>query len=129
MDQSCGSRAGWAACLEFMKGGTVMTSRMLTNRQSETLELIKGFIDQNGYAPSVSELTNLLGIKSRSTAHSLVRQLIRKGYLTKTDKEVRTLRVVREDSLKSYEALREENARLLQQNAELRKKLEGFENR
>ncbi|WP_249901799.1 hypothetical protein [Paenibacillus sp. PK3_47] len=106
-----------------------MTSRMLTNRQSETLELIKGFIDQNGYAPSVSELTNLLGIKSRSTAHSLVRQLIRKGYLTKTDKEVRTLRVVREDSLKSYEALREENARLLQQNAELRKKLEGFENR
>ncbi|MEK5028735.1 LexA family protein [Paenibacillus sp. FSL M7-1046] len=71
----------------------------LTNRQAETLQLIKGFIDQKGYAPSVTEVADLLKLKSRSTAHSLVKQLVNKGYLEKTDFEVRTLRVVgQEDS-------------------------------
>ncbi|MNC27095.1 LexA repressor [compost metagenome] len=108
-----------------------MTSRPLTNRQKETLGLIKSFISQKGYAPSVTEVAELLKLKSRSTAHSLVEQLVRKGYLTKTENEVRTLRVVGEEdggSLESYEALREEKARLLQENAELREKLAGFEN-
>lgn len=109
-----------------------MTSRPLTNRQAETLELIKGFINQKGYAPSVTEVADLLQLKSRSTAHSLVKQLVNKGYLEKTDKEVRTLRVVGQnesESLESYDALREENVRLLQENVELRKKLEVSENR
>ncbi|WP_438498340.1 helix-turn-helix domain-containing protein [Paenibacillus sp. IHBB 3054] len=107
-------------------------NQAVTKRQSETLELIKKFIDQRGCAPSVTEVAELLKLKSRSTAHSLVEQLVRKGFLTKTDKEVWTLRVVgQEDSnvLKPYEAIREENARLLQENAELRKKLAGFEKR
>lgn len=50
----------------------------------------------------------------------------------KADHEVRTLRVVGEEgriSLESYKALHKENTRLLQENAELRKKLKGFENR
>ncbi len=109
-----------------------MTNKSLTNRQSETLEVIKGFIDQKGYAPSVMEVAELLGLKSRSTAHSLVEQLVRKGYLTKTDNEVRTLRIVGQkesDSLESYEALQEQNERLLQENMELRKRLAIWENR
>ncbi|MNO27671.1 LexA repressor [compost metagenome] len=109
-----------------------MTNLPLTNRQKETLELIKGFINQKGYAPSVTEVVDLLNLKSRSTAHSLVKQLVNKGYLVKTDHEVRTLRVVGQkdsDSLELYKALREENARLLKENVELREKLAGFENR
>ncbi|WP_342435936.1 hypothetical protein NSS79_20655 [Paenibacillus sp. FSL L8-0436] len=109
-----------------------MITKPLTKRQAETFELIKGFIDQKGYAPSVMEVADLLKLKSRSTAHSLVKQLVNKGYLEKTDFEVRTLRVVGlEDSnaFKPYEALRQENVRLLQENAELRKKLAGFEKR
>lgn len=107
-----------------------MAIRPLTNRQKETLELIKGFIDQKGYAPSVSEVADLLKIKSRSTAHSLVKQLVDKGYLVKTDNEVRTLRVVGQknsDSLQSQEDLREQNWRLLLENVELRKKLKQLE--
>lgn len=109
-----------------------MTNMPLTNRQKETLELIKGFIVRKGYAPSVTEVADLLKLKSRSTAHSLVEQLVRKGYLIKTDNEVRTLRVVglkETDLLESYEMLQEDNTRLLQENTELRKKLAGFENR
>lgn len=109
-----------------------MTSKPLTNRQQQTLELIKNFIAQKGYAPSVTEVAELLQLKSRSTAHSLVKQLVNKGYLEKTNFEVRTLRVVGQnesDSLESYEALRDENARLLQENAELREKLADFMNR
>ncbi|OKP84245.1 hypothetical protein A3842_08415 [Paenibacillus sp. P3E] len=68
-----------------------MTNKPLTNWQAKTLELIKKFIDQRGYAPSVTEVADLLKIKSRSTAHSLVKQLVNKGYLVKTDHEVRTL--------------------------------------
>jgi SOS-response transcriptional repressor LexA len=107
-----------------------MMKKPLTNRQAETLELIKGFIDQKGYAPSVSEVADLLKIKSRSTAHSLVKQLVDKGYLVKKDNEVRTLRVVEQnvrDSLESQEDLREQNWRLLLENVELRKKLKQFE--
>ncbi|MEK3747886.1 helix-turn-helix domain-containing protein [Paenibacillus sp. FSL E2-8871] len=107
-----------------------MTSRPLTNRQAETLELIKGFINQKGYAPSVTEVSDLLKLKSRSTAHSLVKQLVDKGYLEKTDNEVRTLRVVGQktsDSLQSQEDLREQNWRLLLENVELRKKLKQLE--
>ncbi|HEY2492149.1 MAG TPA: hypothetical protein VGI33_04430, partial [Paenibacillus sp.] len=104
--------------------------RPLTNRQKETLELIKGFIDLKGYAPSVTEVADLLKIKSRSTAHSLVKQLVDKGYLVKTDYEVRTLRVVGQkesDPLQLQEDLREQNWRLLLENVELRKKLKQFE--
>ncbi|WP_449603651.1 LexA family protein [Paenibacillus sp. Marseille-Q9583] len=107
-----------------------MTNKPLTNRQSETLELIKAFIVQKGYAPSVSEVADLLKIRSRSTAHSLVKQLVDKGYLVKTDNEVRTLRVVGQknsDSLQSQEDLREQNWRLLLENVELRKKLKQLE--
>lgn len=107
-----------------------MTSKPLTNRQQQTLEFIKSFIAQKGYAPSVTEVAELLQLKSRSTAHSLVEQLVRKGFLTKTDNEVRTLQVVGGkdgNSLESYESLRDENARLLQENAELRQMLADFE--
>ncbi|WP_440960568.1 helix-turn-helix domain-containing protein [Paenibacillus nitricinens] len=107
-----------------------MANKPLTNRQSETLELIKSFIDHKGYAPSVTEVADLLKIKSRSTAHSLVKQLVDKGYLVKTDYEVRTLRVVGQkesDPLQSLEALREQNWRLLLENVELRKKLKQLE--
>jgi SOS-response transcriptional repressor LexA len=107
-----------------------MASRPLTNRQKETLELIKGFIDLKGYAPSVTEVADLLKIKSRSAAHSLVKQLVDKGYLVKTDYEVRTLRVVGQkesDPLQLQEDLREQNWRLLLENVELRKKLKQFE--
>ncbi|WP_423803100.1 hypothetical protein [Paenibacillus pseudetheri] len=41
-------------------------------------------------------MADLLKLKSRSTAYSLVEQLVRKGLLTKTDNEVRTLQVVGE---------------------------------
>ena len=78
-----------------------MASRPLTNRQAETMELIKCFFDQQGYAPSVSEVADLLKLKSRSTAYSLVEQLVRKGLLTKTDTEVRTLWVVGEEGRSS----------------------------
>lgn len=106
-----------------------MTNKPLTNRQQQTLEIIKSFIAQKGYAPSVTEVADLLHLKSRSTAHSLVDQLVRKGFLTKIDNGVRTIQVVGGKGKGSYAALREENARLLQENAELRQKLADYENR
>lgn len=108
-----------------------MEIKPLTNRQQQTLEIIKSFIAQKGYAPSVTEVADLLHLKSRSTAHSLVDQLVRKGFLTKTENEVRTLRVVGEEevSVQIYKTLLEENARLLQENMELREKLAVSENR
>lgn len=64
------------------------------------------------------------------TAHSLVKQLVDKGYLVKKDNEVRALRVVGQktsDSLQSQEDLREQNWRLLLENVQLRKKLKQLE--
>ncbi|MNC01364.1 LexA repressor [compost metagenome] len=69
-------------------------TKQLTKRQAEAFELIKGYITTKGYAPSITEVADLLKLKSRSTAHALVKKLVQKGYLTKTDYVVRTLRLV-----------------------------------
>lgn len=64
----------------------------LTEKERKMYEYIKSVIDNKGYAPSVRDIQNALGIKSTSTVHSYIERLESKGYIKKEQGKSRTLR-------------------------------------
>jgi repressor LexA len=48
---------------------------MLTDRQRQTLNFIRSYIDENGYPPKLKEIGHHLGISSRGTVHRYIRAL------------------------------------------------------
>lgn len=48
---------------------------MLTDRQRQTLNFIRSYIDENGYPPKLKEIGDHLGISSRGTVHRYIRAL------------------------------------------------------
>lgn len=74
-----------------------MTTReRATKKQQELLQYISDFIREHNYAPSYRELMQALGYKSVSTVAVHVDGLIAKGYLTKSDKSARSIRLASE---------------------------------
>lgn len=53
----------------------------ITKRQKEALDFIKAYEKKNGYAPSLEEIKEKLGLSSVSTAHHHVKALAAQGYL------------------------------------------------
>lgn len=53
----------------------------LTPRQSEILEFLQGFIDENGMPPTRAEIARALGFRSANAAEEHLRALQRKGVL------------------------------------------------
>jgi repressor LexA len=66
----------------------------ITDAQRETLQAIRDFITQHEYPPTMQELGKKLKI-SGASAHQLVVQLERKGYVTRQPKLPRSLKVLR----------------------------------
>jgi repressor LexA len=66
---------------------------MLTKRQKQVLDFIKGFIKKHDYAPSLDEVKDHLGLSSVSTAHFHVQALQQKGFLRKDDNRPRTIEI------------------------------------
>lgn len=66
----------------------------ITPAQREALDVIRAFSREMGYGPSRAELGERLGIRS-SSAHHLVAELDRKGYLRRERETARGLSVVR----------------------------------
>jgi len=66
---------------------------MLTKRQKQVLDFIKGFIKKHDYAPSLEEIKEHLGLSSVSTAHFHVHALQQKGFLRKDDNRPRTIEI------------------------------------
>jgi repressor LexA len=67
----------------------------LTERQAAALAEIRYSIAQMGYPPTIQELAAKLGI-TRASAHALVSQLVRKGYLRREPRKARGLTILRE---------------------------------
>lgn len=65
-------------------------SEALTPRQRETLEFVKGFIQEHGMPPTVREIGTAFGIKS-SSVFEMLGVLERKGYLRRGDLGARSL--------------------------------------
>lgn len=66
----------------------------LTKKQEEVLTVIKKYIAEHGYAPSVREVCELTNLSSTATVFVHMRHLMKKGYLKQTDNKFRTLEVL-----------------------------------
>jgi SOS regulatory protein LexA len=65
----------------------------LTDKEKLIYDYISETIKRDGYAPSVRDIKESLGIKSTSTVHSYLERLEKKGYITRESGKSRTLRV------------------------------------
>lgn len=66
---------------------------MLKEREEKILNYMKSEIRQKGYPPTVREICGALGIKSTSTAHKDIDNLVKKGYIVKDPSKPRALMV------------------------------------
>jgi repressor LexA len=67
----------------------------ITDAQRQTLQAIRDFVVRHEYPPTMLELGRAMKITGPS-AHQLVLQLERKGYVTRQPKQPRSLKVVRD---------------------------------
>lgn len=58
-----------------------MQYEFLSERQSEVLDAIMGYIEETGICPSLDDLANRLGVKYRSSVVDHIEYLERFGYL------------------------------------------------
>ena len=70
-----------------------MAQDKATRKQQELMQYIADFLREHDYAPSYREIMASLGYKSVSTVAVHVDGLIAKGYLTKSDKSARSIRL------------------------------------
>lgn len=68
----------------------------LTPRQSQTLSLIKHWIDQNGYPPTRADIAGHFGF-TRNAAECHLQELARKGYIALTPGISRGIKITESD--------------------------------
>jgi len=66
----------------------------LKKREIEILEYMKSEIKKKGYPPTVREICTALGIKSTSTTHKDIDNLVHKGYIAKDPSKPRALMIM-----------------------------------
>ena len=66
----------------------------LTKRQKQILDFLEQFITIHGYAPSLEEIGKQFSFSSLATLHEHLTNLERKGFLTRTHNESRSIELV-----------------------------------
>jgi SOS-response transcriptional repressor LexA len=83
----------------------------ITPKQKAVLDFVTAFINDNGYSPSIAEISKATKLKSRSSVHAMLNRLISRGLLLKTNYEARSLQLPPdEDNNPEIEALRDQLA-------------------
>lgn len=75
----------------------VNNQKPLTPRQKKVLDFINNFAEENGYSPSLNEISKFIG-KAISTAQHFVNELQSKGYLRKEENVARGISSVTKKS-------------------------------
>ncbi len=70
--------------------------KQVTERQKEVLSFISGYAEDNGYPPTVREISEHFGISLRAVQDHII-ALQKKGCLTQSQKRSRSIRVVSND--------------------------------
>ena len=78
----------------------------ITPKQKAVLDFITTFINDNGYSPSLAEISEATKLKSRSSVHAMLNRLISRGLLLKTDYEARSLQLPSNDNNSEIKTLR-----------------------
>ena len=75
----------------------MMKPNTLTDRQAEILELIRGYIAEEGCPPTRAEIAETLGFRSPNAAEDHLRALERKGFIELVPGASRGIRLLEED--------------------------------
>ena len=76
----------------------------LTQRQEEVLKAIRNFFLDNGYAPSLTELQQMLNISTKRGVVNHLKVLEKRGYIIRTNK-ARGIHVVKDQTDENYDYL------------------------
>ena len=68
-------------------------NKNLTIKQEKVYMIIKEFIEEKGYSPSIREIMSIMNLTSPATIHSHIEKLVDKGYITYTPGKFRTIRI------------------------------------
>lgn len=71
-----------------------MMAPTLYNKERRTIEFISQFIQRFGYAPTLKEIGNALGMNSVATVHEHLEKLRQKGFIKKLDGTSRGIEIV-----------------------------------
>jgi len=63
----------------------------LTRRQREVFDVIRDFIETNGYSPSLEEIGGTLGLSSVATVHKHISHLVEKGFVRRVWNQNRSI--------------------------------------
>jgi len=69
---------------------------VLYRKERELLEYLSQFQRQYGYSPTLQELAEATGHRSKSTVHAIIKSLVEKGYIQKVDGNTRVLKIIEE---------------------------------
>ncbi len=67
---------------------------MLTSQEQKTLQFIRNYIAQHGYAPKFKEIGTAIGVQSHGTIHRYVQSLEDKGYINRVKNNSRGMSLV-----------------------------------
>jgi repressor LexA len=70
-----------------------LTSRNITARQRQILEVLRQGLEERGYPPSIREIGEAVGLTSSSSVHAQLEALQRKGYIYRDPTKPRTIQV------------------------------------
>ena len=71
----------------------------LTKRQKEILEFISGFIEDNGYSPSMEEIAEHFRFASLNAVFKHLEALESRGYLHRDSNRARSIQLFQEDTV------------------------------
>jgi repressor LexA len=71
---------------------------MLTRKQHEAFEFIRGYVARHGYSPSYENIMRGIGIHSKSGVHRLVGALAERGYIRRRKNLARSIEVVAQET-------------------------------
>lgn len=64
---------------------------MITNKQSEVLNVIRNYMEENKMAPTVREICELTNLKSTATVYGYLSRLENKGYIYRGKNRARSI--------------------------------------
>lgn len=74
--------------------GEIKDFKKLSERQQHILQFMVGYMNDNGFPPTIREIGEATDIQSTSVVNYNLNKLVEAGYIERTDKKSRGLRVV-----------------------------------
>jgi repressor LexA len=68
-------------------------ARQITDRQRAVLDFLRGYIEANGFPPSIREIGEHFGVTPNGVVSNLL-ALQRKGYISRVEGACRSIRVI-----------------------------------